>query len=90
MAPNFTSNSTPNIPFIDSSKAVHVSSDTSIIPISNSSDSRSPSIHSSFIPHINQFNEHPMMAREKIGLSKPKALLAHVEPTPIKQALSHP
>lgn len=59
-------------------------------PNINSTEFISPSIHSSYIYHIIQLNKYPMITREKKGHSKPKALPAHIEPTLIKQTLSHP
>lgn len=35
-------------------------------------------------------NAHPMLTKEKIDNSKPEAFLSHVEPTYVKNALSHP
>lgn len=87
---NYTSSSTPNIPFGYFYELIHVSSGTLTIPISNSPDSRYSSIYNSSILHINQLNEYHMVNIAKACHSKPKTLLAHVEPTSVKQALSHP
>lgn len=72
-----------------SSREVPTSSTDSTFPSSNPHDSRSPSIHSSIIPQVNQFNEHHMLTRAKTSHSKPIVLLAQVEPVSIKQALAH-
>lgn len=67
-----------------------LSSNNSSLQITSSTDTRSPSIHSSVALHVNQFNEHHMLTRDKTGNAKLKALFAHVEPTSLKQALAHP
>lgn len=58
--------------------------------VSNSTYSLFSSIHNFSLPPILQFIEHHMLTRAKTSQSKPKALLAHVDPTLVKQDLSHP
>lgn len=88
--PSHTSSLSSPLPVSEPSKVMPISSNTLSLLISNSTYSRSPYIHSSSTPHINQFNEHPMMTKSKIGRSKPKSLIGHVDPTFVKQTLAHP
>lgn len=53
-----------------------------------STESLSHSIHNSTIPLVLNINDYPMLTISKIGHSKPKALLTHVEPTFVKQTVA--
>lgn len=59
-----------------------------IQPNSQSSPNVSSSTES--LHQVHQFDEHPMLIMANTSHSTPKALLTHIEPTSVKQALSQP